>query len=126
MNALGTQLLLELNGCDSDLLDDLSYVRSTLIKAAEIIGATIVGESFHKFNPRGVTGVLAIAESHICIHTWPEYNYAAVDVFTCGNGFDPEKAGEILIKGFCSAHPSQTIVTRGTLTASMEISQSRS
>lgn len=126
MNALGTQLLLELNGCDSDLLDDLSYVKSTLTKAAEAVGATIVGESFHKFNPFGVTGVLAIAESHICIHTWPEYNYAAVDVFTCGTGFDPEKAGEVLIKGFRSAHPSQTIVTRGTLTASMEISQSRS
>ena len=126
MNALGTQLLLELNGCDSDLLDDLSYVRSTLKEAAQAEGATIVGESFHKFNPYGVTGVLAIAESHICIHTWPEYNYAEVDVFTCGDGFNPEKAGEVLIKGFRSAHPSQTIVTRGTLAAPMEISQSRS
>ena len=126
MNALGVHLVLELKDCPADLLDKLHFVQQTLLDAAHSIGATVVGETFHKFAPQGVTGVVAIAESHICIHTWPEYNYAAVDVFTCGTGFDPEKAGEVLIKGFRSAHPSQTIVTRGTLTASMEISQSRS
>ena len=115
MNVLGTQLLLELNRCDRDLLNDLPYVRATLTKAAKAVGATIVGESFHKFSPLGATGVLAIAESHICIHTWPEYGYAAVDVFTCGEGFDPEKAAELLIRGFRSEAPSQTIVKRGAL-----------
>ena len=121
MNALGTQLLLELNHCDRDLLNDLSYVRSTLTRAAKAVGATIIGESFHKFSPHGVTGVLAIAESHICIHTWPEYGYAAVDVFTCGEGFDPERAAGLLIEGFRSQSPSQTIVKRGALTDSVEL-----
>ena len=123
MNARGTQLLLELYHCDRDLLNDLSYVRSTLTQAAQAVGATIIGESFHKFSPHGVTGVLAIAESHICIHTWPEYGYAAVDVFTCGEGFDPEKAAEYLIQGFRSQSPSQTIVKRGELLEPVEVPQ---
>ena len=115
MNALGTQLVLELKECDRDLLDDLSYVRATLIQAAQAVRATIVGESFHKFRPLGVTGVLAIAESHVCIHTWPEYGYAAVDVFTCGIGFDPDKAAQVLIQGFRSKDPSQRTLKRGIL-----------
>ena len=115
MNALGTQLVLELKECDKSLLDDLTYVRATMIRASEAVGATIVGESFHKFSPLGVTGVLSIAESHICIHTWPEYGYAAVDVFTCGDGFDPNVAAQVLVEGFQSKAPSQTELTRGIL-----------
>ena len=115
MNALGTQLVLELTECDRDLLDDLSYVKSTMVQAAQAVGATIVGESFHKFNPLGVTGVLAIAESHMCIHTWPEYGYAAVDIFTCGDGFDPHKATQLLIDGFRAQSSSLTELKRGFL-----------
>ncbi len=123
MNALGTQLVLELKECDRDLLDDLSYVKSTMIQAAQAVGATIIGESFHKFHPLGVTGVLAIAESHMCIHTWPEYGYAAVDVFTCGVAFDPHKAAQCLIEGFRSRDPSLTEVKRGVLSELAGISQ---
>ena len=79
MNALGIHLILELQECRPDLLDDLDYVQQTLLEAAESTGATIIGNTFHKFSPQGVTGVVAIAESHVCIHTWPEYGYAAAD-----------------------------------------------
>ena len=115
LNALGTQLVLELTRCDSALLDDLSYVKSTMVQAAQAVGATIVGESFHKFSPLGVTGVLAIAESHMCIHPWPEYGYAAVDIFTCGDGFDPHKATQLLIDGFGARSSSLTELKRGFL-----------
>ncbi len=70
MNALGTHLILDLKECDPELLDDLEFVKETMMEAARSVGATIVGESFHKFDPIGVTGVVAIAESHLCIHTW--------------------------------------------------------
>ena len=73
MNALGTHLLLELKSCNPELLDDLPYLRKALMEAAEETGATIIGDSFHQFSPQGVTGVVAIAESHLCIHTWPEF-----------------------------------------------------
>jgi len=87
LNALGTQILLELKECNRDILNDMSYIREAMLGAAREVGATVLGETFHKFAPQGVTGLVSIAESHLCIHTWPEYGYAAVDVFTCGEGF---------------------------------------
>jgi S-adenosylmethionine decarboxylase proenzyme len=61
-------------------------------EAARLAGATIVTEAFHLFNPHGVSGVVVIAESHLAIHTWPEYGYAAVDLFTCGDDVNSELA----------------------------------
>ena len=115
MNALGTHLLLELKNCNRDHLDDLPYIRSALLEAAEKTGATVIGHSFHQFSPQGVTGVVAIAESHLCIHTWPEYGYAAVDIFTCGEGFHPRKAAELLVQSLESAEHSITEIMRGIL-----------
>ena len=108
--------MIELKECDRELLNDLSYIRDTLTQAARDVGAHIVGESFHQFKPKGVTGVLAIAESHICIHTWPELGYAAADVFTCGTSFDPGKAAQILIERLRSKEPSLTELKRGFVT----------
>ena len=115
MNALGIHLLLELKNCNRDLLDDLPYIRHALLEAAEKTGATIIGESFHQFSPQGVTGVVAIAESHLCIHTWPEFGYAAVDIFTCGEGFKPREAAEMVVKSLESEEHSITEIERGVL-----------
>jgi len=97
------------------MLDDLSSLKSVLLKAAKESGATILGESFHHFSPHGVSGVIIIAESHIFIHTWPECGYAAVDIFTCGNTVKPEKAAEVVIKGLGSKNHSILEVPRGIL-----------
>ena len=113
MDALGRHLLPELKGCDRELLDDLNFIRGAILGAAEEAGATIVGESFHKFHPMGVTGLVAIAESHICIHTWPEYGYAAVDVFTCSKSIDADRVVDHLIASFKSRDHSVTKVSRG-------------
>ena len=96
MNVLGLHLLLELKDCNPALLNDLDYIRESLHLTARKVGAHVVGESFHHFSPQGVTGILAIAESHISIHTWPEYGYAAIDVFTCGDTVDPWEAHAFL------------------------------
>jgi S-adenosylmethionine decarboxylase proenzyme len=88
-----------------------------MLEAAEEAGATVVGENFHKFDPAGVTGIIAIAESHLCIHTWPEYSYAAVDIFTCGKGFRPRKAADLVITLLQCAQPSITEVQRGLILA---------
>jgi S-adenosylmethionine decarboxylase len=83
LKALGQHLLLELYGCDPRLINDLEHVRYSLLHAAELVSASIIDVISRKFEPHGVTVVVAIAESHLSIHTWPEYAYAAVDVFTC-------------------------------------------
>ena len=116
MEALGLHLILELKECRPDLLDDMDFVQKTLLNAAEATGATIIGKTFHKFAPQGVTGVVAIAESHVCIHTWPEYGYAAADIFTCGENFSPHAAAALIAEAFECKDPFFQEVTRGILT----------
>jgi len=115
LNVLGIHLMLELRQCNPELLNDLSYIKDAMVKVAKDVGAHIVGESFHKFSPQGVTGVLAIAESHICIHTWPEYAYAAADIFTCGDSFEPKKAADALIEKLESKDSSIVEYKRGVI-----------
>ena len=113
MDVLGTHVLLELRDCDPELLDDLSYIRQELLRAASAVDAHVVGESFHQFTPQGVTGILSIAESHISIHTWPEHRYAAADVFTCGDRTMPERAAALIIDALRCRDPQITQIRRG-------------
>ena len=115
MDVLGTHLLLELRDCNQELLDDIDYIEDAMLGAANEAGATIVGQSFHKFDPRGVTGIVAIAESHLSIHTWPEHGYAAVDIFTCGRTFKPQQAAQLIIDRLRCTQPSITEVKRGLI-----------
>lgn len=115
MNALGKHLLVELNDCNRELLNDLETIREIMLAAAVGSGATILGESFHKFNPQGVSGVVIIAESHLTIHTWPEYGYAGADIFTCGTTVLPEKAADIIIERFAPRNHSVIQMFRGTV-----------
>ena len=119
MEALGRHILLELRACNRDKLDDLPFLRSTMLNAAEETGATVIGQIFHQFAPQGVTGVVAIAESHLCIHTWPEYGYAAVDIFTCGASFDPTEAARLIVAKLESQDPELSEVIRGILDLSV-------
>jgi S-adenosylmethionine decarboxylase proenzyme len=115
LNALGRHLLLELKDCDRDVLDDLEFLRGCLCETAEKIGATVLNNVFHKFCPQGVSGVVVIAESHLCVHTWPEYGYAAVDIFTCGTTIDPNDAIDILVKKLGARDHTSTEIKRGIL-----------
>jgi S-adenosylmethionine decarboxylase proenzyme len=117
LEALGRHVLLELRDCNAAKLDDLPYLKDTMMNAAVETGATIIGEIFHQFAPQGVTGVVAIAESHLCIHTWPEFGYAAVDIFTCGAAFDPTEAAHLIVAALESKDPEITEVISGQLTA---------
>ncbi len=117
MNALGRHLLVELHDCDREALNNLDLIRETMVKAAVDCGAVVLGDSFHRFSPQGVSGVVVIAESHLSVHTWPEYGYAAADIFTCGMSVDPQIAAEVLIQGLGCRNPNLTEVQRGILVA---------
>lgn len=96
---LGTHLILDLWGLTPDL--GVEQMREVLIEAAGRAGATILHDSFHDFEgrgdqPGGFTGVLVLAESHISIHTWPEADYAAIDIFMCGDARIDEALEHIL------------------------------
>lgn len=96
MKALGRHILVEFHDADSQILNDENKIGEFMNEAARRSGATIVKSYFHTFNPFGVSGVVIIAESHLAIHTWPEHNYASVDLFTCGDTVEPWVAFEYL------------------------------
>ena len=91
-------LLLELYRCDYEKLNDESFLRCTLNRAAKLANATVLNLISNKFEPQGVTAIALLAESHISIHTWPESNYSAVDIFTCGQNMMPKLASQYLIE----------------------------
>jgi S-adenosylmethionine decarboxylase len=107
--------LIELKDCNHNVLNDIDLLRACLRETAERIGATVVNDSFYQFTPYGVSGVVIIAESHLAIHTWPEHNYAAVDVFTCGHTIEPKDAVPILINKLGAKESSCTEISRGVL-----------
>lgn len=83
--ALGTHLIVECYVTDTELLKNVEQLETLLKNAALSAGATLLNSYFHKFEKgEGVTGFVALAESHLSIHTWPECNYMALDVFMCG------------------------------------------
>ncbi|HPW68473.1 MAG: adenosylmethionine decarboxylase [Desulfomonilia bacterium] len=114
-NALGTHILAEYYDCDAEVLNNARKIEKHLNDAALEAGATIVSSAFHTFNPHGVSGFVVIAESHLSIHTWPEYGYAAVDIFTCGDTVDPWKAFDLLKETLDSVHYSTIEMKRGRL-----------
>jgi len=93
---LGHHVLLEFHGCDRSIISDSKTVEKIFLKAANEAKANIVKSVFHYFNPYGVSGVVVISESHLSIHTWPEFGYAAIDLFTCSEDLDIDRAIEIL------------------------------
>ncbi|MGA1861506.1 adenosylmethionine decarboxylase [Deferribacter thermophilus] len=115
MKALGKHILVEFYGCDRDVLNNSSLLDKEMQTAALKSGATIINSVFHTFSPYGVSGVVVIAESHLTIHTWPEYGYAAVDLFTCGDTVDPWIAFDHLKKILKSTHTSTIEMKRGQL-----------
>ena len=115
MYALGRQVLIELKNCRHEALNDIEYLRACLRETAEHIGATVVNDAFYQFTPHGVSGVVIIAESHLAIHTWPEHNYASVDVFTCGTRIQPMDAVEFIAQKLGAAESSCIELTRGVL-----------
>lgn len=115
MNALGTHLLIEFYNCDREILNDEKVITKLFVDAARKAKATVVEQVFHKFNPHGVSGVVVISESHLAVHTWPEYGYAAVDVFTCGTEIDPWVAQKYIAVGLKSENSTAIEMKRGTL-----------
>ena len=115
MNALGRHILAEYYGCDLHILNDLELLQNHMREAVIESGATIIDSTFHKFNPHGVSGVIVIAESHMALHTWPEYGYAAIDFFTCGDKVDPSKAFDYMNKKMKPQKHSSKELMRGLI-----------
>ncbi len=109
---LGKHWIIELYGCDCTTLCQPGTMERCLNDAALAMGATVVQSNFHHFAPLGVSGVVIIQESHLTIHTWPEYSYAAVDIFTCGN-MDTEAGVQLLFEHLKANKKEVRLIGRG-------------
>lgn len=112
---LGRHMVIDLYDCDRAILDDAIYLEKAMLEAANIAGVTIINHQFHKFAPQGVSGSIVIAESHFNIHTWPEHNYAAIDLFTCGTGYKYDEAAIYLIEQLKAKRHNIKQLARGVL-----------
>ena len=109
---LGLHIVAEFHGVSREKLDNMFFLEEVLVSAARKAGAKILGSKFHHFSPHGVTGVVAIIESHLSIHTWPEFGYAAFDVFSC-RGVNARKIFEEVVKALAPEKVVSKEIARG-------------
>lgn len=113
--SLGRHILVEFYDSSTTVLNDVSLIEESMVQAAKEADSTVVNSTFHHFSPFGVSGVVVIEESHLAIHTWPEYGFASMDIFTCGEAVDPWSAFNYLKRAFQSEHASSMEMLRGQL-----------
>ncbi|MEO0262333.1 MAG: adenosylmethionine decarboxylase [candidate division WOR-3 bacterium] len=113
MRTIGEHYIVEASGCNSEIIGDIERVQHILVKAAEKANVQVWAVSFHRFPPNGVSGVIVISESHLSIHTWPEYGYAALDIYTCGEHANPEEAVNYILEEFKATSVHISEITRG-------------
>ncbi len=120
MLELGQHFLVEFIGCDTSIIDDEITLRNDVIRAVSLSGAQIIKDVFHKFAPQGVTGIVVIAESHVAVHSWPEHQYLACDIFSCSQRMNVQalisdlktsvKATEVIIQEIARGPKSPRVV----------------
>lgn len=113
MNALGRHYLVEL--WEADNLDRSDVIEEALVETVRATGGTLLDVRTIPFPNGGCSAVAIIAESHVTIHTWPEYSYAAVDLFTCSAKMDADAGLETLKKYFAPRRMQITEVRRGVM-----------
>lgn len=115
MGVLGYNIFADMYGCATNLLDDVRYLKRLLIEAADVGNMHIVKVFFHRYTPQGITGLVIVKESHIALHTWPEYGFASVDIFLCGNNSDPYKTLRYIESGLKPLKVVTKSIERGVI-----------
>ncbi|UCH51514.1 MAG: adenosylmethionine decarboxylase [Chloroflexota bacterium] len=94
----GYHILADLWGCPPEKVNEASSLEEILIDTTHKVGFRVVGKSFHQFTPNGATGVVLLETSHISVHSWPEFNFVALDVYSCSGKLKAKKAIRHLVK----------------------------
>lgn len=113
MKAIGRHIILEMWGCQN--LDSAETAERALREMVAALDVHLLDLRVYPFSPVGVTGMAIVTESHLVIHTWPEYAYAAVDLFTCGEPRDPQRALSVLRKHYRPERVGVMEINRGQM-----------
>jgi len=103
----------ELYGCDPELISRKETLAPILDRIVEEVGLTVLAKKHHQFQPEGVTSFYMLAESHLALHTWPEYRYVALDVFTCGDRNKAIEASRRIAEALHAKNVRERIILRG-------------
>lgn len=109
----GFHLMLEFFDCDTGKIDSLPFLRQAIKAAINTAGLTNLGSRFHQFQPHGVTGFTLLSQSHISFHTWPEYGYIVLDIFTCGPEEQAQQVADILLARLGPCQVRRQVVRKG-------------
>lgn len=113
MKVLGRHIIAELYGVPAEFIAREERVKEIMDKVIEEAKIEVVGSLYKQFNPHGVTGIILISESHISIHTWPEYGLVNLDIFTCGDPDQADKAFKAFLKYFNPKYYRHYVLDRG-------------
>lgn len=111
LRSVGNHALADISGSASPLLNDAAGLEQLLVDASLSVGATVLTRHSHAFEPQGVTAVVVLSESHVSIHTWPEWGGATIDAYTCGDP-DPVQLIEHVIAGLDPSVIHRVVVPR--------------
>jgi S-adenosylmethionine decarboxylase len=109
----GYHLMMELFGCDQEKLNSRKFLHNTVRSAVKKVGLTNLGSRFHQFEPYGVTGFTLLAQSHISFHSWPEFGYLVLDIFTCGDQDQAEQLADHFLERLQPSRVDRQVVRKG-------------
>ncbi|MEM3551231.1 MAG: adenosylmethionine decarboxylase [Candidatus Bathyarchaeia archaeon] len=109
---MGIHIIAEFQGVDPGKISRVEAIQVILDRVVAKSGLNVVSSSFHQFNPHGVSAVYLLSESHLSVHTWPEYYYMALDIFTCGDDGPAFRALQLLMDEFQPKHVKRKIIRR--------------
>ncbi|MCB0214172.1 MAG: adenosylmethionine decarboxylase [Anaerolineae bacterium] len=111
-SVIGKHAIIDLSGCDPDIIRDRESILGCLKQAAQIAKVTVVGHLEHYFSPEGYSAVLVLEESHLSIHTWPEYGYISLDLYSCNLETDFDAVEKFLAQQFKAKNVESQLLKR--------------
>lgn len=109
---MGIHIIAEIRGVNAGKISKVEDIRPILDKSIARFGLNVISSTFHQFQPHGVSGVYLLAESHLSVHTWPEYGYVALDIFTCGSDDSALNVFEAIIEELKPESVEKQIIRR--------------
>jgi S-adenosylmethionine decarboxylase len=109
----GYHLMLEFFGCEAEKINSRKFLHQVVKTAVKQLGLTNLGSRFHQFDPQGVTGFTLLAQSHISLHTWPEYGYLVLDIFTCGDQEQADRLADYFMKRLRPSRINRQVMRKG-------------